>query len=243
MSEGVWIFLGLVVLAVVILKVRSGGSKASEEDSVENRYKKRDALAPVLLQECVRAAQALPILDEGTIGLLHDPVYDAKVDRFDPPCTEGDFQGTTGKCWRSPDTIHDVFEFYADQEASFRLELSRPRTNSVVAADDHIDVVHCHQSVNEPGVNVTRVCRVAEDRWHVHSFRCGMEQGSLGIAAGDMKILLASDSGLIDPPIKAVDVARDPALWTKREETLRGRWKMNGHYRDAARLCTHRPQA
>lgn len=244
MSDGVWIFLGLVVLAVVILKVKGGGGpKAPKEDGVMDRYRKRDALAPELVQECVRAAKALPILDEKTSGLFHDPVYDAKIDQFDPPCKESDFQFGVGRCWEGPDTIHKVFEFYADQEASFRLELSRPRTSCIVTANDHIDVLHCHQSVNEPGVNVMRVSRVAEDRWHVYSFRCGLEQGAMGIAGGNMKTLLTSDSDLIDPPIKAVDVAQDPTLWTKREENLRSRWRLNGHYRDAVRLCTHKTQA
>lgn len=242
MSDGVWVFLGLVVLAVVILKARGGGSKAPRGNDVMDRYKKKDALVPELVQECVRAANALPIVDEKTSGLFHDPVYDARVDQFDPPCKEAGFNLSTGKCWLAPDRIHEVFESYADDEASFRLELSQPRHSCIVAANDHLDVIRCNYSVNEPGVNVMRVSRVAEDRWHVYRFRCGMEQQGMGILGGNMTILLTSDSDDTDPPIKAVDVAQDPTRWTRREEKLRGRWKVNGHYRDAARLCTHKPE-
>lgn len=242
MSGGVWILLGLVVLAVVILKARGGGSKAPRGNDVMDRYKKQDALVPELMQECARAAKALPIVDEKTSGLFHDPVYDARVDQFGPPCMEVDFDWSTGKCWLAPDKIHEAFESYAEDEASFRLDLSWPRTSCIVAANDHLDVIRCNYSVNEPGVNVMRVSRVAEDRWHVHHFTCGMKQGGMGIAGGNVTILLTSDSGDTDPPIKAVDVARDPTQWTRREEKLRGRWKANRHYLEAVRLCTHKPQ-
>lgn len=242
MSDGVWIFLGLVALAVAILK-HKGGAKAPPKNDVLDLYKQADVLAPDIVKECVEAARALPILDEKTHGLFHDPVYDAKVDQFDPPCKDNEFKWTWGKCWLSPDTLPAVFEVYADQEARFRLGLSGPRVHCVVASDDHLDVLLCHGSVNEPGVNVIRVSRVAEDRWHVYSFRCGLEQGPMGLVAGGVKILLSTDSDRMDPPIKALDVAQDPALWTTREETLRDRWKQNGHYRDAARLCEHKSQA
>lgn len=58
-----------------------------------------------------------------------------------------------------------------------------------------------------------------------------------------MKIVLESDSSLVDPPLKAVDVALDPSLWTRRNATVRDRWAQNAAWRDAARLCTHKPGA
>ena len=246
MSAGVWVFLGLVVVAIAILKGKSGGApgaaKAPPENDVLNRYTQKDALAPELVKDCVLAAKALPIVDEKTSALFHDPVYDAKTDQFDPPCKESDFEGSIGRCWLTPDTVHEVFEVYADHEASFKLGLSRPRTACVIATGDHIDILLCPYSVNEPGLSVMRLSRVAEDRWHVYRYSCGQGAGGMAIAAGNMKIVLTSDSDVMDPPLKAVDVAQDPALWTQRNERLRSKWILSGHWRDAARLCTHKPQ-
>lgn len=243
MSDGVWIFLGFVVLAVVILKVKGGGSKAPAKNDVMDRFKQKDALVPEIVQECVRAAKALPIVDKATSPLFHEPVYDAKSDLFDPPCKENDFQWTTGRCWDGPDTIHKAFEMYADREASDRLGLARPRSSCMIPAGDHIDVIHCDYSVNEPGVSVLRVSRVAEDLWHVYQFTCGRAPGAMGLSGGKAKLVLTSEDNGIDPPILAVDVAQDPTRWTQREEKLRRRWKLDGNWRDAARLCTHKPQA
>ena len=128
------------------------------------------------------------------------------MEEFELPCKEGNFNWSTGKRWLTH-RIHEAFESYANDEASFRLALSRPRTSCIVAANDHLDVIRCNYSVNEPGVNVMRVSRVAEDRWHVYHFTCGIEQGGMGIAGGNVTILLTSDSDDTDPPIKAVDVS------------------------------------
>lgn len=243
MSAGVWIFLGLVAVAIaILLKGKNGGTKAAPENDVLSRFREQDALAPELVQECVRAAKALPIVDEKTSGLFHDPVYDARTDQFDPPCKENDFQWSTGNCWLTPDTVHEVFEVYADHEASFKLGLSRPRTACVVAADDHLDILLCPSSVNEPGLSVMRLSRVAEDRWHVYRYTCGFGATGMGIVGGNLKILLTSGADDMDPPLKAVDVAQDPTLWTRRNDRLRSRWTQNGHWRDAAALCTHKGQ-
>jgi len=243
MSDGVWVFLGLVVLAAVILKVKGGGPRAAQNTGVLDTFKQKDFLAPEIVKECVRAAKALPIVDERTSPLFHDPVYDAKSDQFDPPCKENAFQGSSGGCWEGPETIYKSFESYADREASHRLGLSRPRTSCMIPSSDHLDVIHCDNSVKESGVSVIRVSRVAEDRWHVYHFTCGRAPGGMGIAGGNVKIALMSEDLGIDPPILAVDVAQNPTLWTQREEKLRRRWKMDGHWRDAARLCTHKPPA
>lgn len=245
MTTGVWIFLGLVVVALAILKGKgggaSGGSKAAEDSPVMKRFKEKDALVPQLVQECVRAARALPVVDPRTSPLFHDPVYDARSDQFDPPCKDGDFESSAGRCWKTADQIADVFGRYADAEASFKLQLSSPRVGCIVAADDHLDILHCDSSVNEPGLHVMRVSRVAEDRWHVYGYQCGMKQGPSGFAAGNLKIQIAtSDADAMDPPLKAVDVARDPTLWTRRTEQVRRRWPQNDNWRYAAKLCTHR---
>lgn len=249
MSTGVWVFLGLVVLAIAIFRSKGapGAPKAPVETDLGKRFEEKDALAADLAKECASMAMALPIVDLHTSRLFHDPVYDAKNDLFDPPCKEQDFEYSSGRCWTSRESLPEVFRIWADHEAGFKTGLSRPRTGCVVPASDHIDVITCPYSINEPGLFVVRVSRVAEDRWHVHHWTCGLAPGAstmgLGIAGGKMKIVLESDSGLVDPPLKAVDVALDPSLWTRRNETVRDRWAVNAAWREAARLCTHKPEA
>jgi hypothetical protein len=241
MSAGVWIFLGLVVVAFAILKNRgTGGAKAPEKRSLTELFERKDALVPQIVQECVRAAQELPIVDSATSWLHHDPVYDARTDMFDPPCKDDDFRRSTGDCWLTLDTLPKAFERFAESEAGFRLELSRPRADTLVAAGDHIDVVTCVQSIDEPGVYVRRLSRVSEGRWHEHFFQCGMGNSAMGLVAGNARIVLASGSDGVDPPIKAVDVAHDPSLWTRRTDELRRLWPSNADWRDATRLCDHR---
>ena len=228
MSGGVWVFLGLVVFAVVILKAKGGGSKAPQGNDVMDRYKKKDALVPELMQECVRAAKALPMRStRRRAGSSTMPVYDARVDQFELPCKEGDFNWSTGKRWLAPDRIHEAFESYANDEASFRLALSRPRTSCIVAANDHLDVIRCNYSVNEPGVNVMRVSRVAEDRWHVYHFTCGIEQGGMGHRRRQRDNPAHVRFRRHGPADQGGGRQhRDPTQWTKREEEAA--WSLEG---------------
>lgn len=239
MSAGVWVILGIIVVAIFIAK----NSKGEEKNDVLDRFKEADALAPEIVKECVRAAQALPIVDEKTSWLLHDPVYDARTDQFDPPCKEKEFEWATGDCWLTPDSLPKAFEPYAEAEAQDRLKLSRPRHASFIVDNDHLDVVTCYESINEPGVYVRRVSRVGPERWHESFFRCGLKHGEMGLAAGNLKIMFGSDSEGVDPPIKAVDVAQDPTLWIKRTADLRRRGPSIGTWREAARLCGHKEKA
>src|SRR5258706_695085 len=155
---------------------------------------------------------------------------------FDPPCRDRDFQFASGRCWETRDKLPEVFAIWAGHEASFKLGLSRPRTGAVIPAGEYIDIVNCRYSVNEPGLTVIRVSRVAEDRWHTQVWTCGLAPGAgdLGLAAGNMKIHFTSDSAQVDPPLLATDVAQDPTLWTKRNEKVRERCLSNADWPDAA---------
>ncbi len=243
MSTGAWIFLGLIVLVVVIVRSSRAGRAASPaEPDLNTRFKNADAMKPELVKEGVRMAYALPIVDEGSSWLLHQPIYDARTDMFDPPCKESGFGYSSGNCWVSPESLPDEFQIWADQTASFRAGIGRPLVNVIVPAPEHLDIIACLNSVNEPGLRVIRLCRVAEDRWHSNVWSCALAPGanSIVMSTGRMHIELGADSSLIDPPLRAQDVAADPSLWTQRNARVRERWPKDGNWRDAASLCTHK---
>ena len=244
MPTGVWIFLGLVVLGFLISRSMGSGKPAgpSEKSDLGKKYDQKDILAVELAKEWAAKAMALPIVDQDTSWLFHEPNYDAKVDMFDPPCRDQDFSFESGRCWKTRDKLAEVFAIWADHEAGFQLGLSRPRTGAVIPAGDYIDIVNCLQSVNEPGLRIVRVSRVAEDRWHTQVWTCGLAPGAgdVGLAVGNMRVHFSSDSSQVDPPLLATDVAQDPSLWTRRNALVRERWKSNGDWRDAAALCEHR---
>ena len=246
MPTGLWIVLALAAIGFMMFRSKGAGAARDtpEKSDLWTRWKQRDAMTPDVVKEGVRLAEALPIVDEGTSWLLHEPVYDARTDMFDPPCSAPDFEYSSGRCWTSREALADVFRSWAEFEAAIRLELMRPRTSSVIAASDHIDIVACLDSVNEPGVRVVRLSRVAADRWHTHVWTCGLAPGAgavaLGTSDGRMRMEFGSDSAQTDPPLRAADIAEDPSLWTRRNAQVRERWPTNGDWRDAAQLCTHR---
>ena len=220
---------------------KATSSASSAEPDLNTRFKNSDAMVPELVKEGVRMAYALPIVDRDSSWLLHDPVYDARTDMFDPPCKESGFQ-FSGSCWKSPETLPDTFAMWAERTASFRAGIGRPLVNVIVPAPEHLDIIACLDSVNEPGLRVIRLCRVAEDRWHTNVWSCALAPGanSMVMSAGSMHIELSSDSSQLDPPLRAQDVAANPSLWTERCARVRERWPRDGNWRDAAALCTHK---
>lgn len=247
MSTGFWIVLVLVALGIVMFRsTRSGPSqRVPAEPDLDTRFKNRDAMIPEVLKEAVRMAEALPIVDQATSWLLHEPVYDAKTDTFDPPCAAREFGDSAGRCWESIESLSTYFRnWWAEPTASFRTGISRPLTDVIVPARDHLDVISCFHSVNEPGLRVVRVTRVAEDRWHTHVWTCGFAPGAnsmvMGTSDGRMRIELASAAGQVDPPLLARDVANDSSLWVQRNAAVRDRWPKDRNWREAAGLCTHR---
>lgn len=245
MSIGVWIVLGLAVAAFLFFVTRaSGGSRAgSDELDISSQFEKADALALELARQCVDLAEALPAIDEKSSWLLHEPVYDARTDFFDPPCVETGFEYYSGRCWTDYGGLAEVFSRWSYHEARVRLGLYGVRTTSVIPAADHIDIVFCDGDGNEPGLQLMRLCRVEENRWHIQSRSCGLgpNAGTFGIGTDDgrTRIMLASDPGGLDPPLRARDVADDPSLWTQWNVLVRARWSANREWREAAANCRH----
>jgi hypothetical protein len=239
MPTFLWI---LIVIVVVVLATRRS-SKTPAEPTVSQRFAEVGALEPKLAAEGARMAEALPIVDKATSWLLHEPVLDARHG-FDPPCVASDFESSDGKCWQSRDALPEVFQQWAHDEAMIRLEMTGHRTSVLVPAAEHIDIIRCHYSVNEPGLGVVRICRVAEDKWHTIYFSCGMAPGAnaMALQAGNMRIEVADDSAGIDPPLLATAVAENPSLWTERNDEVRRRWRLDGDWRDAVAMCKHRPE-
>jgi hypothetical protein len=247
MSIGAWIVLGLAVAIVAFFASRAfGGSRAgSDESDLSSRFKAADALALELGRQCVDWAEALPVIDERTSWLLHEPIYDARTDVFDPPCVENGFEYSSGRCWVAGEGLGDVFRRWSGDEAQVRLGLSRPRTTSLIRAADYIDMVWCFYSVNEPGLQALRLCRVDANRWHKHVWQCGMGPSAgtvaIGTDDGKIQIRLASDSGELDPPLLARDVAEDPSLWTQWNALVRARRSADPNWREAVAHCKHLP--
>ena len=247
MSIGTWIVLGLAIAVFAFFASRvSGGSRAgSDESDISSQFKKADALALELARQCVDLAEELPVIDEQTSWLLHEPIYDARTDVFDPPCVESGFEYSSGRCWIAGEGLAEVFRRWSEDEARFRLGLTRPRTTSLIRAADYIDIVWCFYSVNEPGLETLRLCRVGENRWHRHVWSCGRGPGAgpvaIGTDDGKIQITLASDSGGLDPPLLARDVVEDSSLWTQRNAFVRARWSADPNWREAVTRCKHLP--
>jgi hypothetical protein len=227
---GFWIVLVIAVIVFAIVSSSRAKAKRAEprrtEPDLWERWKQADALKLELARDGVRMAEELLVVSETSSWLLHEPVYNARTDMFDTPCTERDFELPSGKCWETRAELSNTFHWWADQEAPFRLALSRPRSSVVIQAGEYLDIVKCYQSVNEPGMYVTRVCRTGENRWHTYTWSCG----------------IATHRDGVDLALLAVDVAENPKLWLDRNATLRERWLRNGDWREAARLCRHKTE-
>ena len=178
---------GLSAIALIVFAIisssRAKAKRAEPKRTVKRaepdlweRWEEADALKLELAKDGVRMAEALPVVSETATWLLHEPVYDARTDMFDAPCTQAGFEFSSGKCWETREQLPDTFRLVVDQEAPVRLGLSRPRSSVVIQAGEYLDIVKCYQKAATNQACTSRGFAVlASTYWHTYTWTCGSQ--------------------------------------------------------------------